>query len=108
MKSEPEIISGQEARERLDLISRQELLDKFKDRGKATRWDMFCGYLSPRLVRFIISSLPHKDPNRHGSWKLISPAGIYECSRCGQHVMTNDIDEYKFCHKCGAKMEGVG
>ncbi len=42
-----------------------------------------------------------------GRWKRISPAGIYECSECGQNVMTGDIECYQFCHGCGAKMEGV-
>ena len=41
-----------------------------------------------------------------GEWKQISPARIYECSECGQNVMTNDIEAYKFCHGCGAKMGG--
>jgi len=40
-----------------------------------------------------------------GEWKLISPAGIYECSCCGQDVMTSDIECYKFCHGCGARMD---
>lgn len=42
-----------------------------------------------------------------GRWKRISPAGIYECSECGQNVMTGDIECYQFCHGCGAKMKGV-
>ena len=42
-----------------------------------------------------------------GEWKQISPARIYECSECGQNVMTNDIEAYKFCHGCGAKMGGA-
>lgn len=37
-------------------------------------------------------------------WKMISPAKIYECSECGQNVMTDDIECYKFCHGCGARM----
>ena len=41
-----------------------------------------------------------------GEWKRISPAGIYECSCCGQNVMTSDIECYKFCHGCGARMKG--
>ena len=41
-----------------------------------------------------------------GEWKRISPAGIYECSCCGQNVMTSDIECYKFCHGCGASMKG--
>lgn len=40
-----------------------------------------------------------------GHWMRISPAGIYECSNCGQNVMTSDISCYKFCHGCGALME---
>lgn len=41
---------------------------------------------------------------RAGKWLQISPAGIYECSACGQNVMTDDIDAYRWCHGCGAKM----
>lgn len=43
---------------------------------------------------------------KEGRWKKISPAGIYECTCCGQDVMTSDIECYKFCHGCGARMEG--
>lgn len=39
-----------------------------------------------------------------GVWLKISPAGIYECSKCHQHVMTNDITSYRFCHGCGLRM----
>lgn len=39
-----------------------------------------------------------------GVWLKISPAGIYECSECHQHVMTNDITSYRFCHGCGLRM----
>ena len=39
-----------------------------------------------------------------GNWLKISPAGVYECSICKQLVVTSDIDEYKFCHGCGATM----
>lgn len=41
-----------------------------------------------------------------GEWKQISPAKIYECSVCGQLLMSDDIDIYHFCHGCGAKMDG--
>ena len=43
---------------------------------------------------------------KKGKWIKISPANIYECSVCGQSVMTNDIETYKFCHGCGADMRG--
>lgn len=56
----------------------------------------------------VIKQIPSADvrENIHGEWKRISPAGIYECSNCGQYVLTSDIDFYKFCHGCGAKMKG--
>lgn len=40
-----------------------------------------------------------------GRWIKICPADIYECSVCGQDVMTPDICAYKYCHQCGAKMQ---
>ena len=46
-------------------------------------------------------------PVVHGIWKRISPAKIYECSKCGKNVMTDDIEAYTFCHGCGARMEGA-
>ena len=27
-------------------------------------------------------------PHNRGYWRKISPAGIYECTECGQNVMT--------------------
>lgn len=53
-----------------------------------------------------LKKLPSVTPQRTGKWKMISPAGVYECSKCGQNVLTKDIDCYKFCHGCGAKMNG--
>ena len=56
----------------------------------------------------LINAVPTEDvaPVKHGNWKQISPAKIYECSVCGQNVMTSDIDAYKFCHGCGSRMDG--
>ena len=45
------------------------------------------------------------EPVRHGRWIKIHPQGIYECSECRQNVMTSDIECYKFCHGCGARMD---
>lgn len=54
-----------------------------------------------------IWELPSVIPSRpSGKWKRISPAGIYECTNCNQVIMTSDIDCYKYCHGCGARMEG--
>ena len=52
-----------------------------------------------------VMQLPSVQPERTGKWIRISPAKIYECSLCGKNVMTADIDEYHFCHGCGARMK---
>lgn len=52
-----------------------------------------------------IKTINPQEP-KTGRWVKISPADIYECSTCGQNVMTQDIKAYKFCNGCGAKMEG--
>ena len=52
-----------------------------------------------------VEELHSVSTEKTGWWKKISPANIYECSECGQNVMTDDICAYKFCHGCGAKME---
>lgn len=55
-----------------------------------------------------LAKLPSVNTEKTGRWKKISPANIYECSECGQNVMTDDICAYKFCHGCGARMREVG
>lgn len=47
---------------------------------------------------------PVEPEQKKGRWVKISPANIYECSKCGKTVMTDDICEYYFCHGCGADM----
>ena len=64
-------------------------------------WD---GHTEKDVTRLL--SLSAAQPERKtGKWLKVSPAGIYECSECGQAVMTSDIEAYKFCHGCGKKME---
>ena len=61
----------------------------------------------PRFNRVIRNTMDEVQPEQKvGKWLKISPAGIYECSECGQAVMTSDIEAYKYCHGCGVKMEG--
>ena len=61
-----------------------------------------------RILDSVKNGIPLDDvkAENKGEWKRISPAGIYECSECGQNVMTSDIECYKFCHGCGARMKG--
>ena len=47
------------------------------------------------------------NPERTAKWSRISPAKIYECSECGQNVMTDDIGAYQYCHGCGARMDAL-
>lgn len=54
-------------------------------------------------MRNKIEALPFAE--KAGKWKKISPAGIYECSVCGHDVMTTDIEVYRYCPNCGARME---
>lgn len=54
------------------------------------------------LAELGLKSVP--SAHKSGKWLKISPANIYECSECGQNVMTGDICAYAFCHGCGADM----
>lgn len=56
-------------------------------------------------VLAIADLLTEQEPVR---WLKISPAGIYECSGCGQIVLTSDIEAYRFCHGCGRKVKWDG
>lgn len=92
-----------------DAISRQAVLDLMRS---LTRWCVRSedgkfnnvGLLYDDVM-FGIDKLPSViQKPKTGHWAQISPQGIYECSECGQNVMTSDICVYKFCHGCGAKM----
>ena len=92
-----------------DAISRQTVLDamrnNYRDGGRDIDGDYVEGTYSKKLYDVIIS-LPSVNPQpKTGHWKQISPQDIYECSKCGQNVMTSDICAYRFCQGCGAKME---
>lgn len=90
-----------------EYIDREELIDSLNTVGLSPDYIRMQVY--PReVVKMIICDCPKADvrENIHGEWKRISPAGIYECSCCGQNVMTSDIECYKFCHGCGARMKG--
>ena len=45
------------------------------------------------------------EPQAESVWKKITVSGVYECQNCGQNVMTGDIEAYKYCHGCGARMK---
>lgn len=58
------------------------------------------------FVDAVYERVPVVDPTKHGKWERVSPSHIYECSVCHQFVVTDDIDVYEYCHRCGAKMDG--
>lgn len=46
------------------------------------------------------------EQRKPGHWiKISCDDEIYKCSECGNVVNTNDIDEYKYCYRCGCSME---
>ena len=60
----------------------------------------------PEFGDGILYLVPSAD-RPQGEWVQISPAKIYECSICGQNVITSDIEAYKWCHGCGCRMKGT-
>lgn len=67
------------------------------------RWEEAEEY--QRIINRFMSFASAQPERKTGKWKKISPASIYECSVCGQTVMTDDIEAYSYCHGCGVKME---
>ena len=102
-----------------DLIDRQAVIDALDKRFDSIPMEQTAEILQLRKdLRELPSAQPKsyregyqagfKDaqPERKkGKWTKISPASIYECSVCGQTVMTDDIEAYSYCHGCGVKME---
>lgn len=69
-------------------------------------WDCYgCEYKQTENIKATCDMVGSKN-EKVGEWKWISPAGIYQCSVCGGTVMTQDIECYEYCHRCGAKIKG--
>ena len=86
-----------------NIISRQAAIDAIcgECQGNCIPCEHYpCGEI--KALEQLTSIQPER---KVGKWLKISPAGIYECSECGQAVMTSDIEAYKYCHGCGLKME---
>ena len=74
---------------------------------EATRNRKYVFRSALNIIRGNLRNAPTIEERKNGEWIKISPAGIYECSVCGQNVMTQDIDAYLYCHGCGAVMRGT-
>lgn len=65
-------------------------------------------------LKALINMQPSVEPERpHGKWKWDQRTGEYVCSECGCNPIyerttpdCSEIDKYKFCRWCGAKMKG--
>ncbi len=72
-------------------------------------FDLICdtdyAFDESEILRRMNANAIDVEPVRHGKWNRISSAKIYECSVCGQNVCTGDIECYRFCHRCGARMD---
>ena len=89
-----------------DCISRQAAID-------AVRTDYFnvwrslppMGYRAIKAIERVPSVEPERKP---GKWIWDKRTGTYHCSECGHdplHEDVGEIEEYKYCMNCGAKME---
>lgn len=89
-----------------DALSERMYHDAFEIDSDMQRWDSGC-WIRYKMFENAIENAPTIEPERKkGKWMQISPEKIYECSECGQTVMTDDIEVYKFCHWCGIDMRG--
>ena len=86
------------------LISRQGVIDAIEDENSKGHYSCFASYSDAQKFKQIVNELPSAE--RTGHWIRTTPAKLYECSACGQNVLTTDIDCYNYCHGCGARMKG--
>lgn len=68
--------------------------------------------LCPACQRALKRLNGYIEPVRHGRWIDVSIRGIqhYRCTKCGEYIegtWTANFD-YKYCPKCGAKMDLEG
>ena len=92
-----------------DLISRQAAFIALNKRAENVSLKTRIGLLD--AVR-VIDELPSVEPERKpGKWIWNKRTGDYECSECGCNPIyegttpdVSEIDKYKFCRWCGAKM----
>lgn len=58
----------------------------------------------------IVGAIPPADvaPVVHARWEAckVGPMNAYACSNCGLVVIERNIPMLKYCHQCGARMDG--
>lgn len=97
-----------------ELISRREAIKVVR---ASCHWDYPWASKSPKDIMSdavnALKELPSAQPERKtGRWITKLENHTYECSECGNGIITNKdyLKKHKFCFCCGAKMlkEGEG
>ena len=61
-------------------------------------------------ILYAIKKLPDANvaPVVHARWEAckVGPMNAYACSNCGLIVIERNIPVLKYCHQCGARMDG--
>ena len=75
--------------------------------SKATMTTQMCRFISwlCRAALTMIKESKKSDEVTH--WKIIHPSGVAECAQCKGVVLSNDLEEYQFCHHCGRRVVGI-
>ena len=89
-----------------DLISREAAYDEII-------WNSDNGLIDAKVAIEALRKLPSVEPERKtGKWIWDKRTGEYECSECGCNPIYegiafdySEIDKYRYCRWCGAKME---
>lgn len=91
-----------------DPIERQAIINELES------WLKVEGYSEGELniikaVLYELQSMPSAQPERKpGRWITKLENNTYECSECGNRIITNKdyLKKHKFCFCCGAKLRG--
>ncbi len=46
----------------------------------------------------------YEEKHKPAHWILLDESGVYECSNCETTLVSDDIDGYQYCYRCGARM----
>lgn len=101
-----------------DLISREELKQKFQWLAKATKYgnedaeqqnfsySTMMMYEIADMIEDAIDSCESVEPERPlGKWKTYAMGGEMECSVCKEEFERCDLRFCNYCPNCGSKME---
>ena len=86
------------------IVDIEPLLEKYDGMNEGTEFSPI-HFINDLLA---LKEIDEKFGQKKGKWLVDDGLRkIYKCPECGQIVMTNDIEVYRFCHGCGIRMVGV-